>query len=112
MHANDTGTSARTSTQSDHTTFPTTEERIDWNLLAEIFPALVNALAWLVWAGFLLLPTLFGLHHVDLFSTANNAVFTAMGFILCLTVGVAIRSEHGGRAVLFVSGLALLAYWF
>ena len=85
---------------------------IDWNLLAEIFPALVNAVGWLVWFGYLLVPSLFGLHNVDLFSTANNAVFTLMGFILCLAINVAIRSEHGGRAVFFVCGLALLAYWF
>ena len=85
---------------------------VDWETIAEITPSLVHVFCWLLWLAFLLAPTLFNLHHTHLFSTANNVVFVLMGLVLCLAVGAAIRSGHGGRAVFFALGLSLLSFWF
>ena len=85
---------------------------VDWDTIAEIIPALVAALAWLLWALFLLIPSLFGLHYTPLFSTANNAVFVLMGLVLCIALSIAIRSGHGARAIVFLLGISLLSFWF
>ncbi|MGB0849444.1 MAG: hypothetical protein ACPGSM_22095 [Thiolinea sp.] len=85
---------------------------VDWDTIAEIIPALVNALAWLLWALFLLIPSLFGLHYAPLFSSANNAVFTLMGLVLCIALSIAIRAGHGARAIVFLMGISLLSFWF
>ncbi len=85
---------------------------VDWEEIAEIIPFLVAALAWLLWALFLLIPSVFGLHNAPLFSTANNIVFTLMGFVLCIALSVAVRSGHGARAIVFLLGISLLSFWF
>ena len=95
-----------TSDQSDQ------PEPIDWDTVAEIFPALFSMTCWVTWGMFLLIPSVFGLHHAPLFSAANNTVFTLMGFVLCIATSTAIRAGHGGRAVFFGLGLFLLSFWF
>ena len=77
-----------------------------------IFPACFSVLCWILWAAFLLTPSLFGLHYAPMFSTANNVVFVLMGFVLCSAVSVAIRAGHGMRAVFFGLGIFLLPFWF
>ncbi|MGB1012390.1 MAG: hypothetical protein ACPGVP_21930, partial [Thiolinea sp.] len=91
---------------------PMPESGIDWDTVAEIIPPLVAALAWLLWGLFLLIPSLFGLHYAPLFSDANNAVFVAMGFVLCMALSSAVRAGHGVRAIVFLMGLSLLSFWF
>ena len=85
---------------------------VDWDNIAEVIPPLVALLSWLLWALFLLIPSIFGLHDAPLFSTANNVVFVAMGFVLCMAISSAIRSGHGARAIFFLMGLSLLSFWF
>ena len=91
---------------------PEQPEPIDWDTIAEIFPAGFSALCWILWAAFLLTPSIFGLHYAPMFSTANNTVFVLMGFVLCSAVSVAIRAGHGMRAVFFGLGIFLLSFWF
>ena len=85
---------------------------IDWNLVAEIFPALFSALCWIVWGLSLLIPSIFGLHYTTLFSTANNVIFVLMGFVLCMAMSTAIRAGHGARAIFFALSISLLSFWF
>lgn len=91
---------------------PAAPEPIDWDLVAEIVPPAFSLLCWILWAAFLLTPSLFGLHYAAMFSTANNTVFVLMGFVLCMAVSIAIRSGHGGTAVFFGLGIFLLSFWF
>lgn len=85
---------------------------IDWDTIAEIIPPFVGFLSWLLWALFLLIPSLFGLHYAPMFSTANNTVFTLMGLVMCLAISTAIRAGHGARAIFFLLGISLLSFWF
>lgn len=90
----------------------TQTDPIDWDMVAEIIPPAFSVLCWVLWAAFLLTPSLFGLHYAAMFSTANNTVFTLMGFVLCIAISTAIRAGHGGRAVFFGLGIFLLSFWF
>ena len=110
MHANDTGTSARTSTQSDHT-IPTTEETA-LHALIRIIPDLLCWLAWLVWFGFLLLPTLFDLHGTAAFDVASNVTFILTGLVLVLASSTALVESHHIRSGLFAGVVFVLSYWF
>lgn len=98
--------------ESARPTPPAPPEPIDWDTVAKIFPAAFSALCWILWAAFLLTPSLFGLHYAAMFSTANNTVFVLMGFVLCTAISIAIRAGHGGRAVFFGLGIFLLSFWF
>lgn len=85
---------------------------IDWDMVAEIFPPAVSALCWILWGMFLLIPSIFGIHHAALFPAANNAVFVLMGFVLCIALSTAVSLGHGFRAVFFAIGIFLLSFWF
>lgn len=85
---------------------------IDWRLIHALIPWLATGFAWLMWLGFLLIPTAFGLHYAGMFPAANNAAYTAMGLTLCLAATVAASHQHGVRAILFTFSVLLLAYWF
>lgn len=88
------------------------EAPIDWDMIAEIFPQAFSVMCWVLWGMFLLIPSVFGLHGVAMFSTADNTVFVMMGFCFCIFQSTAIRAGHGVRAVFFAVGLFLLSIWF
>ena len=85
---------------------------IDWRVIHSLIPWLAVFAAWLWWALFLLIPSVFGLHYAGAMPAMNNAAYTAMGLTLCLAATVAAQSQHGVRAIAFTFSVLLLAYWF
>ncbi|WP_287600605.1 hypothetical protein [Thiothrix sp.] len=89
-----------------------TTQAIDWRTIHALIPWLSTLFAWLMWAGFLLVPTVFGLHYAGMFPAANNAVYVMMGLTLCLAATAAASMQHGVRAIFFTGSVLLLSYWF
>lgn len=85
---------------------------IDWRVIHALIPWLAVFAAWLWWALFLLIPSVFGLHYAGMMPAMNNAAYTLMGLTLCLAATVAAQSQHGVRAIAFTFSVLLLAYWF
>ncbi len=85
---------------------------IDWRVIHALIPWFSAFVAWLWWAFFLLIPSVFGLHYAGMMPAMNNAAYTMMGLTLCLAATVAAQSQHGVRAIAFTFSVLLLAYWF
>ena len=85
---------------------------IDWRAIHALIPWVAVIGAWAMWATFLLIPTLFGLHYAGLMPAANNWGYVMMGLTLCLAGMVAAKVQHGVRAIAFTATVLLLAYWF
>jgi len=86
--------------------------RIDWGLIHPLIPWIAAIAAFAMWALFLLIPSLFGMHYAGMFPVANNAVYVMMGLTLAIAAGVAAKSQHGVRAIAFSFSVLLLSYWF
>ncbi|MDX9989021.1 hypothetical protein [Thiothrix unzii] len=89
-----------------------TPHPIDWRLIHALIPWLAAVSSWLMWAGFLLIPSTFGLHYAGMFPAANNAVYVMMGLTLTIAATIAAQSQHGVHAILFAFSTLLLSYWF
>lgn len=84
---------------------------VDWALLHQLIPWLAAAFAWLMWAVFLLIPTLFNFDYAGMFPAVSNYAYVMMGLTLCLAASVAAKCEHGVRAIAFTFSVLLLSYW-
>ena len=87
------------------------EPCIDWALLHQLIPWLAAAFAWLMWAVFLLVPTLFNFDYAGMFPAVSNYAYVMMGLTLCLAASVAAKFAHGVRAIAFTFSVLLLSYW-
>ena len=85
---------------------------IDWRTLAHMTPWLVNLFTWGIWCGFLLLPTVYGLHNTPHYPLENNLLFVLTGLVLAIAGSVALSVGHVGRCCLFAFPVFLLAVWF
>ena len=90
----------------------TKESGIDWRVIHALIPWLAAFTAWVWWALFLLIPSVFGLHYAGMMPAMNNAAYTMMGLTLCLAATVAAQVQHGVRAIAFTFSILLLSYWF
>ena len=91
---------------------PTASNPIDWQRIHALIPWLAVIGSVVMWATFLLVPTVFGLHYTGLFPATSNWLYVLMGLVLCLACFVAARVQHGARAILFAFAVLLLSYWF
>ena len=94
----------------DHTQTPS--QPIDWRLLHSMIPWLVTSFAFVMWAMFLLIPTLFGIHNAVMFSALNNASYALSGLTLCFAAFRAAKANHGVHTVVFAFSVLVLSYWF
>lgn len=76
-----------------------------------LIPFIAALSAWLMWAVFLLIPTLFEFDYTGLFPAVSNWLYAAMGLTLCLAASVAAWFQHGVRAIGFTFAVLLLSYW-
>ena len=87
-------------------------QKVDWDIVMEVSPTLLNGFCWLIWLLFLVLPALSGAHGTAAYSASQNSLYVGVGFVFCLTIREALKAGAGVRAVLFVLVLLILAYWF
>lgn len=91
---------------------PLPSEPVDWSILTVMLPWLVQAMVWLVWFFFLLIPTAYGLHGTDHYPLENNLIFVLTGGVLALASSTAWQLNHLIRSTLFAGVMGLLCFWF